>query len=79
MADWYKSKATVEAEVQLQAKRNRLRELRRQLDETDHKTFADYEPKEGEDVEAIKSERREWRREVRELIAEGVGQEDEEA
>lgn len=73
MSDWYKSKAQVEEEAQLQRKRNRLQELQKKLDSTDHKTFSDYDSKENENVEEIKSKRREWRREMRALLDEGVG------
>ena len=56
-------------EAESATKRNRERELIALLDGTDHKVFPDYEPKEGEDLEAIKASRSEWRSEIRGIQA----------
>lgn len=53
----------------------RLGFLRDKLQRTDHKVFADYDLKPGEDVEVIKAKRHEWRSEVRQLIEDGYDQE----
>lgn len=69
MSDWYKKKAQVKFETFVSEKRRRERELQKNLDDTDHKTFADYEPKPGEDIDAIKTQRSTWRAEIREVQA----------
>lgn len=69
MSDWYKTAAQVQVEAEAAEKRKSLQELKDKLSATDHKTFSDYEPLDGEDVQAIMDERKEWRREARDLIA----------
>ena len=65
--DYIKSKAQVELENQIAESRKQERELKKLLDSTDHKTFSDYEPREGEDVADIIEKRSEWRAEIREV------------
>jgi len=72
MPDWYRSKSEVETRREQGQQRQRLNELRKKLSATDHKVYADYEPKPGEDVDAIKAARSAWRAEARELIKQGA-------
>ena len=61
---------TVEQQVQekeIADKRKREIELQKLLDSTDHKVLPDYDKKEGEDLDAIKTSRYEWRSEIREI------------
>ena len=57
-------------EKSIAEKKQRVRELQLHLDNTDHKTFSDYEPKEGESLEAIIANRSAWRSEIRQLQSE---------
>ena len=52
---------------QIADKRRRERELQKLLDGTDHKVLPDYSKKEGEDLDAIKTNRSEWRSEIRDI------------
>lgn len=54
-------------EAEVATKRSRESELQKLLDNTDHKVYPDYEPKEGEDLEDIKASRSEWRSEIRSI------------
>lgn len=64
---WIKSKAQVEFEKAINKAQKRQRELKKKLDNTDHKMFSDYEPHKNEDLESIKIQRSEWRAEIREV------------
>lgn len=68
MTDWFKTPEQLEQENQQRENKYRIRELQKLLDDTDHKFYGDYEPKEGEDLDAIKANRSEWRAEIRDLI-----------
>lgn len=68
MSDWFKTPEQLEQEKQQRESKARIRDLQKLLDDTDHKVFPDYEPKEGEDLEVIKADRSEWRTEIRGLI-----------
>lgn len=56
-------------EAEVATKRLRENELQRMLDNTDHKVYPDYEPKEGEDLGDIIASRSEWRLEIRGIQA----------
>ncbi|MCH8476366.1 MAG: hypothetical protein LAT56_00275 [Wenzhouxiangella sp.] len=76
----FRPQDTVEPELTLEhiyrnKRIERLYFLRAKLSATDHKLFADYDPKPGEDVEVIKRQRHEWREEARQLIADGYDEE----
>lgn len=68
MADWYKTKEKVDKEQQIRNNRNKIRELKNFLKNTDHKVLPDYEVKQQENIEEIKEERKIKRRELRQLI-----------
>ena len=56
-------------EAEATSNRSRVSELQKLLNNTDHKVYPDYEPKEGEDLEAIIASRSEWRSEIRGIQA----------
>lgn len=58
---------TLETEAAI--KRSRETDLQKLLDDTDHKVYPDYEPEEGEDLEAIIASRSEWRSDIRGIQA----------
>jgi len=66
---WFKTPEQLTTEQELATKRQRIRELQTKLDNTDHKTFSDYTPKEGEDLQVVIAKRCEWRNEIRELLS----------
>jgi len=66
---WFKTPEQIATEQEIATKRQRIRELQTKLDNTDYKTFSDYEPKEGEDLQAVIANRCEWRNEIRELLS----------
>ena len=43
------------------------KELQKLLDNSDHKLFADYEPKKSDNLEELKSRRSAWRAEIRKI------------
>lgn len=68
MIEWYKTKEQVQKEKEIELLNEQIQKLKLNLEDTDHKVFTDYEPKEGEDLEAIIQQRSDWRTEVRRLI-----------
>ena len=66
---WFKTPEDLALQKEIADKRNREKELQKLLDDTDHKVLPDYDKKEGEDLDAIKASRSEWRSEIREVQA----------
>ena len=64
---WFKTPEELSLQKQIADTRRRKMELQKLLDGTDHKVLPDYGKKEGEDLDAIKTNRAQWRSEIRDI------------